>query len=191
MKEQLARCSLIIASFSQLPKRSTRPNEINSSLATTIGGSQDSMPTQKPSQKFVSFITLPCPNIHTEVQFYRSVFELSEPVWYAADFACWKLEQLKLALLTIEAFTHETGLQPVLPGHTQPADAQTNNLQTHGCLLSHNATSQSEVGATIARAQAAQARFTIEASHTSWGGFRGFFCSPAGQLWEVCYNSSL
>ena len=57
-----------------------------------------------------------------------------------------------------------------------------------GVTLSHNVTSEAEVGAIITQAVDAGAKLVKPPQQVSWGGFSGYFEDQDGHLWEVAYN---
>ena len=56
-----------------------------------------------------------------------------------------------------------------------------------GVTLAHNVSSEDEVDAALAEAEAAGGRIVRPAGETFWGGYSGYFADPAGHLWEVAY----
>jgi predicted lactoylglutathione lyase len=72
----------------------------------------------------------------------------------------------------------------------QKDDAQAGALWTGngGIAVAQNLTSEAEVDAMMARAEAAGARILKPAAKTFWGGYDGYFADPDGHLWEVAFN---
>ncbi len=69
-------------------------------------------------------------------------------------------------------------------------DAQAGALWTGngGIALAQNVTSEAEVDAMMARAEAAGARILKPSAKTFWGGYDGYFADPDGHVWEVAFN---
>jgi len=57
-----------------------------------------------------------------------------------------------------------------------------------GIAVAQNLTSEAEVDAMMARAEAAGARILKPAAKTFWGGYDGYFADPDGHVWEVAFN---
>ena len=72
----------------------------------------------------------------------------------------------------------------------QRDDAQAAELWTGngGIAVAQNLTSEAEVDAMMARAEAAGARILKPAAKTFWGGYDGYFADPDGHVWEVAFN---
>jgi uncharacterized protein len=72
----------------------------------------------------------------------------------------------------------------------QRDDAQAAELWTGngGIAVAQNLTSEAEVDAMIARAEAAGARILKPAAKTFWGGYDGYFADLDGHVWEVAFN---
>ena len=49
-------------------------------------------------------------------------------------------------------------------------------------------TSEAEVDAMMARAEASGARILKTSAKTFWGGYDGYFADPDGHVWEVAFN---
>ena len=56
-----------------------------------------------------------------------------------------------------------------------------------GVTLAHNVSSEDEVDAVLAEAEAAGGRIVKPAQDAFWGGYSGYFADPDGHLWEVAY----
>ena len=72
----------------------------------------------------------------------------------------------------------------------QRDDAQAAELWTGngGIAVAQNLTSEAEVDAMMARAEAAGARILKPAAKTFWGGYDGYFADLDGHVWEVAFN---
>jgi uncharacterized protein len=72
----------------------------------------------------------------------------------------------------------------------QRDDAQAEELWTGngGIAVAQNLSSEAEVDAVMARAEAAGARILKPAAKTFWGGYDGYFADPDGHVWEVAFN---
>ena len=72
----------------------------------------------------------------------------------------------------------------------QRDDAQAAELWTGngGIAVAQNLTSEAEVDAMMARAEAAGARILTPAAKTFWGGYDGYFADLDGHVWEVAFN---
>jgi predicted lactoylglutathione lyase len=72
----------------------------------------------------------------------------------------------------------------------QRNDAQAAELWTGngGIAVAQNLTSEAEVDAMMARAEAAGARILKPAAKTFWGGYDGYFADLDGHVWEVAFN---
>ena len=72
----------------------------------------------------------------------------------------------------------------------QRDDAQAAELWTGngGIAVAENLTSEAEVDAMMARAEAAGARILKPAAKTFWGGYDGYFADLDGHVWEVAFN---
>jgi catechol 2,3-dioxygenase-like lactoylglutathione lyase family enzyme len=57
--------------------------------------------------------------------------------------------------------------------------------------IGHVVGSREEVGALLARAQAAGATLTDEPHDRPWGIYSGYFQDPDGHLWEIVWNPEL
>ena len=57
--------------------------------------------------------------------------------------------------------------------------------------IGHAVTSEAEVDAVLAQAQAAGATLTDQAHNRPWGIYSGYFHDPDGHLWEVIWNPRL
>lgn len=57
-----------------------------------------------------------------------------------------------------------------------------------GVTLACNVDSEQAVDQAMAAAQQAGASVVRPASHTEWGGYRGYFADPDGHLWEIAHN---
>lgn len=57
-----------------------------------------------------------------------------------------------------------------------------------GFTLSHNVSSEEEVGKVMSQALAAGATLAKAAQKVFWGGYSGYFKDPDGHLWEIAYN---
>jgi predicted lactoylglutathione lyase len=57
-----------------------------------------------------------------------------------------------------------------------------------GIAVAQNLTSEAEVDAMMARAEAAGARILKPAAKTFWGGYDGYFADLDGHVWEVAFN---
>jgi len=83
---------------------------------------------------------------------------------------------------------------PVVPAlwgrDAQRDDAQAAELWTGngGIAVAQNLTSEAEVDAMMARAEAAGARILKPAAKTFWGGYDGYFADLDGHVWEVAFN---
>jgi catechol 2,3-dioxygenase-like lactoylglutathione lyase family enzyme len=69
-------------------------------------------------------------------------------------------------------------------------DAQAGETWTGngGMALAQNVTSEAEVDAMMARAEACGARILKPAAKTFWGGYDCYFADPDGHVWEVAFN---
>ena len=69
-------------------------------------------------------------------------------------------------------------------------DGQAGELWTGngGIALAQNFSSEAEVDAMMARAEAAGARILKPAAKTFWGGYDGYFADADGHVWEVAFN---
>ena len=72
----------------------------------------------------------------------------------------------------------------------QRDDAQAAEFWTGngGIAVAQNLTSEAEVDAMMARAEAAGARILKPAAKTFWGGYDGYFADLDGHVWEVAFN---
>jgi uncharacterized protein len=72
----------------------------------------------------------------------------------------------------------------------QRDDAQAAELWTGngGIAVAQNLTSEAEVDAMMARAEAAGARILKPAAKTFWGGYDGYFADLDGHVWEAAFN---
>lgn len=72
----------------------------------------------------------------------------------------------------------------------QRDDAQAEELWTGngGIAVAQNLSSEAEVDAVMARAEAAGARILKPAAKTFWGGYDGYFADLDGHIWEVAFN---
>lgn len=72
----------------------------------------------------------------------------------------------------------------------QKEDAKAGELWTGngGIALVQNFSSEAEVDAMLARAEAAGARILKPAAKTFWGGYDGYFADEDGHVWEVAFN---
>jgi predicted lactoylglutathione lyase len=72
----------------------------------------------------------------------------------------------------------------------QRDDAQAAELWTGngGIAVAQKLTSEAEVDAMMARAEAAGARILKPAAKTFWGGYDGYFADLDGHVWEVAFN---
>jgi uncharacterized protein len=57
-----------------------------------------------------------------------------------------------------------------------------------GIAVAQNLTSEAEVDAMMARAEAAGARILKPAAKTFWAGYDGYFADLDGHVWEVAFN---
>jgi len=74
--------------------------------------------------------------------------------------------------------------------YAQRDDAQAAEFWTGngGIAVAQNLTSEAEVDAMMARAEAAGARILKPAAKTFWGGYDGYFADLDGHVWEVAFN---
>ena len=83
---------------------------------------------------------------------------------------------------------------PVVPAlwgrDAQRDDAQAAEFWTGngGIAVAQNLTSEAQVDAMMARAEAAGARILKPAAKTFWGGYDGYFADLDGHVWEVAFN---
>ena len=72
----------------------------------------------------------------------------------------------------------------------QRDDAQAAEFWTGngGIAVAQNLTSEAEVDAMMARAEAAGARILKPGAKTFWGGYDGYFADLDGHVWEVAFN---
>ena len=82
---------------------------------------------------------------------------------------------LRLAIWPRKSIAHDSGLPMDPPSATD-------------LTLGHNVSSQAEVDAAMAQAEAAGARVVKPAHETFWGGYAGYFQDPDKHLWEVLWN---
>ena len=57
-----------------------------------------------------------------------------------------------------------------------------------GIVVAQNLTSDAEVDAAMARAEAAGARILKRAAKTFWGGYDGYYADADGHVWEIAFN---
>lgn len=57
-----------------------------------------------------------------------------------------------------------------------------------GMVIAQNLTSDAEVDAAMARAEAAGARILKRAAKTFWGGYDGYYADADGHVWEIAFN---
>ncbi len=55
-------------------------------------------------------------------------------------------------------------------------------------VVAQNLTSDAEVDAAMARAEAAGARILKRAAKTFWGGYDGYYADADGHVWEIAFN---
>jgi uncharacterized protein len=72
----------------------------------------------------------------------------------------------------------------------QRDDARAAQLWTGngGMVVAQNLTSEAQVDAMMARAEAAGAHILKPAGKTFWGGYDGYFADPNGHVWEIAFN---
>jgi catechol 2,3-dioxygenase-like lactoylglutathione lyase family enzyme len=135
----------------------------------------------KPS---VSVITLGVEDLERAVAFYRDGLGLHTAGIVGTEFeygavAFFELQRgLRLAVWPRRSLAHDSGLAPTPPSATDLS-------------LGHNVSSQAEVDAVMAQAEAAGARIVKPAQATFWGGYAGYFQDPDGHLWEAVYNPDM
>jgi catechol 2,3-dioxygenase-like lactoylglutathione lyase family enzyme len=135
----------------------------------------------KPS---VSVITLGVEDLERAVAFYRDGLGLHTAGIVGTEFeygavAFFELQRgLRLAVWPRRSVAHDSGLAPTPPSATDLS-------------LGHNVSSQAEVDAVMAQAEAAGARIVKPAQDTFWGGYAGYFQDPDGHLWEAVYNPDM
>jgi len=123
----------------------------------------------------ISLITLGVADIARATAFYEQLgFVLSEAA-SEASVSFFKAGSVVLALWSREA---------------QSEDANAHGLWTGngGIVVAQNVTSESEVDAMMAKAEAAGARILKPAAKTFWGGYNGYFADPDGHVWEIAHN---
>lgn len=57
-----------------------------------------------------------------------------------------------------------------------------------GVTLAQNVRTKADVGAVLAKAEAAGGQIIKPAQDAEWGGYSGYFADPDGHLWEVAWN---
>ena len=130
-------------------------------------------------EKFFSYVSLGCTNLELEIHFYRSVFLLPEPHKMNKFWASWQLPDYRLALCEYHVLNQEMGL-PGVPQRPEKYYPHT--------VFSQNVTFAEQVDAMILRALQGGATVTRFGAWADWGGYRGYFCSPSGHFWEICFN---
>ena len=89
-----------------------------------------------------------------------------------------------LSLFGRQALAEDAQLGTDAPGVQAPAGFA-------GITLAHNARSEAEVDAVLAKAVAAGATLVKAAQMMFWGGYSGYFSDLDGHLWEVAHNPFL
>lgn len=129
----------------------------------------------------ITVITLGVNDLEKSLRFYRdglglqtdgiigNEFEFGAVVFFDLQAG------VKLGLWPRASLARDTGLAQSPPGATELS-------------LGHNVSSQSEVDAVMAQAQAAGAVMVKAAQETFWGGYAGYFQDPDSHLWEVVWN---
>lgn len=129
----------------------------------------------------LSVITLGVDDLERALAFYRDRLGLSTDGIIGQEFENGAVVfidlagGMKLALFPRASLAIDSGLAVAGPA---PA----------GMSLGHNVTSEAEVDAVMAEAEAAGARIVKPAQKTFWGGYSGYFLDPDQHLWEVVFN---
>jgi catechol 2,3-dioxygenase-like lactoylglutathione lyase family enzyme len=126
-------------------------------------------------QQQISVITLGIDDIARSKRFYTEGFGW-KPVF----------ENEEIAFYQMNGFVFGTWLREKLEG-----DMCRSGLQRPGAFaLAHNAASEEEVKAIIARLEEAGGKILREADVPPHGGFRGYVADPDDNAWEIAWNSA-
>ena len=120
----------------------------------------------------LSFLTLPVRGLERAAAFYRALGLRPTPR-SPPGCAFFDLPGATMALVEVELFAEECGLDPGPPGAVG---------------VSWNVDDEADVDELIARALAAGGRVLRPAEPTAWGGRRGWFADPEGHRWEAVWN---
>lgn len=123
----------------------------------------------------ITLVTIGVEDVDESIQFYRD----------GLDFPMRDRE----ADSDVAFFTLEGTWLSVYPREKLAEDATISDEGTgfSGVTLAHNVSSEKEVDAVLAEANAAGGRIVKPAQDTFWGGYSGYFADPDDHLWEVAY----
>jgi uncharacterized protein len=123
----------------------------------------------------ISLITLGVADVARATSFYERLGFVRSKSASQAAISFFKAGPVVLALFGREALDD---------------DAQAGGIWTGngGITLAQNVTSEAEVDAMMARAEASGARILKPSAKTFWGGYDGYFADPDGHVWEVAFN---
>jgi len=123
----------------------------------------------------ITLVTLGVADVEESIAFYRDglgfPMEEREPDSQVAFFS---LEGTWLSVYPRD----ELAADATVPDDGDPADFS-------GVTLAHNVSTEEEVNAVLAEAEAAGAEIVKPAEEVFWGGYSGYFADPDGHLWEV------
>lgn len=123
----------------------------------------------------ISLITLGVADVARATSFYERLGFVRSKSASQAAISFFKAGPVVLALFGREALDD---------------DAQAGGIWTGngGITLAQNVTSEAEVDAMMARAEANGARILKPSAKPFWGGYDGYFADPDGHVWEVAFN---
>jgi catechol 2,3-dioxygenase-like lactoylglutathione lyase family enzyme len=122
----------------------------------------------------ISMITLAVSDLAASIKFYQQGLgfpRMDSP----PEIAFFTLNGSWLSLYARQALAEDATVSPVGNGF-------------EGFTLSHNVSTEAEVGQVLAQAVAAGAKLVKPAQKVFWGGYSGYFKDPDGHLWEVAHN---
>lgn len=123
----------------------------------------------------ITLVTIGVEDVTESIQFYREGLNFPMRDREAdSDVAFFTLEGTWLSVYPMEKLAKDA---------TVPDDG----TGFSGVTLAHNVSSEDEVDAVLAEAEAAGGRIVKPAQDTFWGGYSGYFADPDDHLWEVAY----
>jgi uncharacterized protein len=123
----------------------------------------------------ISLITLGVTDVAKATSFYERLGFVRSKTASQAAISFFKAGPVVLALFDRDA----------LKDDGEAGDLWTGN---GGIAIAQNVTSEGEVDAVMARAEAAGANILKQAAKTFWGGYHGYFGDPDGHIWEIALN---
>ena len=123
----------------------------------------------------ISLITLGVADVAKSTDFYERLGFVRSKKASQAAISFFQAGPVVLALFGREALKDDGAAGKIWTGNG-------------GVALAQNFSSEAEVDAMMAKAEAAGAKILKSAAKTVWGGYDGYFADEDGHVWEVAFN---